>query len=201
MHVYVTGAGDGERSNVSIRRNVGPLVIAAVLGVTALGAASCSNGGDKKGDPATTATTPTTGATTTTSSPEQAVLAAYRAFWDGYLKAADPMDPRNPVLAQVAAGDELQQVQRAFLARQSAGEVIRGTLDLAPAVQSVNGSSATVTDCYADHTGIYDAASGARKDQESGVRHRVTVQVVLDGSTWKVSTITREGDGCTPSGA
>ena len=111
------------------------------------------------------------------------------------------MDPRNPVLADVATNGELEQLQRAFLARQSAGEVIRGTLDLAPTVQSVTGSSATVTDCYADHTGIYDAASGARKDQDSGVRHQVTVQLVLDGSTWKVSNITREGDGCTPSGA
>ena len=184
---------------MSIGRNVRPLMTAAVLGLTALLAVSCGKSNDKKADPATTATTPTTAATTMTTSPEQAVLAGYRAFWDGYLKAADPMDPRSPVLTQVATGDELQQLQRAFLARQSASEVIRGTLDLAPTVQSVNGSSATVTDCYADHTGIYDAASGARKDQESGVRHRVTVQLILDGSTWKVSTITREGDGCTPS--
>ena len=123
-----------------------------------------SNGGGSKADPVTTATTPTTAATTT-STPEQAVLAGYRAFWDGYLKAADPMDPRSPVLARVATGDELEQLQRAFLARQSVGEVIRGTLDLAPLVKTVDGSSATVTDCYADHTGIYDAASGARKDR------------------------------------
>ena len=186
---------------MSIRRNVRPLTTAAVLGFVALLAVSCSKSASGKADPATTTTsaTPTSAATTPTTTPEEAVVAGYRAFWDGYLKAADPMDPRNPVLAQVATGEELQQVQKAFLARQSAGEVIRGTLDLVPVAGSVNGSSATVIDCYADHTGIYDSASGARKDQDSGVRHRVTVNLVLDGTTWKVSTITREGDGCTPS--
>src|SRR4051794_35188591 len=118
--------------------------MAAVLGFVALLPVSCSKSGNGKVDPAitttTTSMTPTTTATTTTSSPQQAVVAAYRAFWDGYLKAADPMDPRNPVLAQVATGDELQQLQKAFLARQSAGEVIRGTLALAPVAGSVNGS-------------------------------------------------------------
>jgi hypothetical protein len=58
--------------------------------------------------------------------------------------------------------------------------------------------SATVVDCYADRTGIYDAASGARKDTESGVRHRVRVQMVLHEGAWKVASVALEGDGCTP---
>ncbi|MCA1833903.1 MAG: hypothetical protein LC750_14480 [Actinobacteria bacterium] len=129
------------------------------------------------------------------------MVAGYRAFWDAYLAAADPMNPEDPRLGERTIGNELETVQKAFLARHSAGEVIRGTLDLAPRVATINpnGTAATVMDCYADHTGIYDAASGTRKDKESGVRHLVRVEMTLIAGTWKVSTLTLEGDGCTPA--
>jgi hypothetical protein len=102
------------------------------------------------------------------------------------------------VLAEVATGEELRQLRSAFLARLSAGEVIRGDLELAPTLMAVDGTNATVTDCYLDHTGVYDAVSGERKDRESGVRHLITVRLALEGSKWKVAGITREGEGCTP---
>lgn len=108
------------------------------------------------------------------------------------------MNPEHPLLAEVATGDQLRQLRSAFLARLSAGEVIRGAVDTAPEVIEVNGGSATVRDCYLDRTGIYDAESGQRKDTESGRRHLVTVQFVQEGSQWKVASIKREGDGCTP---
>lgn len=170
------------------------LVIAAAL----LGA--CTNG---DGDPASArvATTTTTSAGTTTTTAEQGVLAAYESFWQGYLEAADPMNPEHPALTEVATGDQLRQLRTAFLARLAAGEVIRGEVETAPEVVEVNGASATVRDCYLDRTGIYDAESGERKDTESGVRHLVTVQLVQESSRWKVVGITREGDGCTPGDA
>jgi len=171
----------------------------AVVSLVAL--AGC--GGDD-GDARATTTTSTSRpsqTTTTVADPQQEVLEAYEAFWDGYLVAADPMNPEHPVLAEVATGEELGQLRGAFLARLSAGEVIRGDLDLAPEVVEVNGSDAIVRDCYLDRTGIYDAASGQRKDTESGVRHLVTVRLVREGEAWKVASITREGDGCTPGDA
>ena len=163
--------------------------------VIALVLAACSNG---KAD--TSATTSTTRASTTTSAPstaEQKVLADYHAFWDAYLAASNPMDPQNPVLAEHAAGGELEQLQKAFLALKSAGRVIRGQFDLAPRVVSIDGSAATVRDCYGDNTGTYDAATGARQDVASGKRHLAMATLRLDGGMWKVVQLADEGLGCT----
>lgn len=189
------------RPNPQIRWRL-PAAVAATLLVAA---AACSGSSSGKNRAASTTTQPAPSVTTVTTaakpSVDAEVLAAYRSFWDAYLAAGDPMNPQDPRLAEHATDGELETVQKAFLARRSAGEVIRGTLDLTPRVVSVHpdGRAATVTDCYADHTGVYDAASGTRKDTESGVRHLVTVEMVLQG-TWKVSSVTLERDGCTPAG-
>lgn len=181
------------RSHGMTRRWAAALVVPGLL---ALGA--CSDD-DSPGPGSTTEpTTITTGSTTTPTTVEDAVLTGYRQFWDTYLEAADPMDPMHPGLDDVATGEELSQVRNAFLARSTANEVVRGELDLAPKVTGVAGSEATVTDCYMDRTGIYDATTGERKDVESGVRHLVTVQLVHESSAWKVASMTRESDGCTP---
>ncbi|MDP9402847.1 MAG: hypothetical protein M3P85_05820 [Actinomycetota bacterium] len=169
------------------------LALAAVL---LLSAGACSS--DKKGNvtPTTSKATTTTSASSAVSDPAPAVLADYRRFWDAYLAAADPMNPEHPLLAQHATGSELETLQKAFLASKAVGEVIRGRLDLAPRVAAVDGTEATVTDCYGDHTNVFDAASGVQKDKSSGVRHFVRAKLVLEGGTWKVADLRREGDGC-----
>lgn len=159
-------------------------------------------GGCKDGDgPAATATTTTTEQLVTTTAAvdpgEKAALEGYRAYWDAYLKSADPMDPENPLLARHATGPALEAVQKSFLALKSAGKVIRGELDLAPRVVAVKGDTATVRDCYGDGTGVYDAATGAREDQATGQRHLVTATIRLEGGTWKVERLADEGLGCT----
>src|SRR5688572_28815009 len=166
----------------------------ALSALLALGAAgSCADG---DASPSTTISAPPS--TTTTVGEDQAVLDAYVAFWnDGYLEAADPMDPTNPALAAHATGEQLETLERAFLARQTNGEVIRGTLDLQPRVVSVVGETATVRDCYLDNTGVFDAESGERHDTATGVRHLITATLVVEGDTWKVSDLEQEGDGCT----
>jgi hypothetical protein len=174
------------------------------LVLLALLVAACDGSDASEGDSAPSPTETTSGGsgadTSTTTPPnEAAVVAAYEDFWDAYLEAADPMDPGHPVLAEHAVNPQLERLQRSFLARRSSGEVIRGTLDLAPEVVSVEGRTARVADCYADSTGVYDAKTGERKDTPSGVRHRITAEMVLDGAVWKVSDITREGDECDSS--
>lgn len=176
-----------------LTRGCAGLFVAAAL------IAACSR--DDGNAVAGTTTTTTSAVTTTTASADEDVLGAYELFWDGYLQAADPMNPEHPVLADVATGDQLRQLRSAFLARLSAGEVIRGELETAPEVIDVEAEAATVRDCYLDRTGIYDAASGERKDVESGIRHLVTVSLVRESGRWKVASITREGDGCTPGDA
>ena len=166
-----------------------------------MGALAACGGGDDSASPDPPSSTTSTSAATSTTTVEESVIAAYGAFWDGYLKAADPMNPEHPVLAEVATGEQLRQLRSAFLARLSAGEVIRGGLDKAPDVVEVSGDTATVSDCYLDRTGIYDSKTGQRKDTETGVRHLVTVRLVREASVWKVTSLTREGDGCTPGNA
>ena len=80
---------------------------------------------------------------------------------------------------------------------RSAGKVVRGQVDLAPRVISVDGDTASVHDCYGDNTGVYDAATGARQDKPTGQRHLVTATMRLDNGTWKVERLADEGLGCT----
>jgi hypothetical protein len=129
----------------------------------------------------------------------QQIDAGYRAFWDAYLQAADPMNPTNPVLAAHATGDELHQVQTAFADHFAKGEVIRGRLDLAPQVGTTTGTTATVTDCYGDSTHVFDATSGQQKDPPGDSHFQITATLVLDSGTWKVSSLAKQGEGCTPS--
>lgn len=180
------------------RRARGIRVLATSIAGVVLAAVACSSSDDDgSAATSTTASSSTTATSTTAPSVDEAVLASYRAFWDAYLAAADPMDPEHPLLAERATGRQLETLQKAFLALKAGGEVIRGTLDLAPRVVSVLGNTATVRDCYLDNTGVYDAATGVRKDTSSGVRHLATASLELIDGTWKVSTLTKEGDGCT----
>jgi hypothetical protein len=179
-------------------RKIRPVAL-ALSALVALGTlSSCADDEGARSRPSTSATTTTNETTTTGVGDDHEVLDAYVAFWnDGYLEAADPMDPTNPALAAHATGDQLETLERAFLARQASGEVIRGTLDLDPRIVSVVGETATVRDCYLDNTGIYDAATGERRDTASGVRHLITATLVVEDESWKVSDLAQEGDGCT----
>lgn len=169
----------------------------SIVAAVALTAACSPGDGDSAPSTATRRSSTSLTSTTPVETQDAAVLSGYRAFWVAYLAAADPMDPENPLLAQHATGTQLETIQRAFLARRAGGEVIRGTLDLAPRVVSVVGDKAAVRDCYLDNTGVYDAATGTRKDAASGVRLLITASVQREGGAWKVSDLKKEGDGCT----
>jgi hypothetical protein len=175
----------------------------AAAGLVISGCSSTKSKADHGGSSTTAAVTTTSTAvvTTTTVDPtEAAVVAAYRAFWAAFLKAADPMNPQLPDLTATATGQQLEQVQKAFLAHRVGGEVIRGTLDLHPHVAGpVRGTTATVTDCYADDTHLFDAVTGAQKDKPGVVHQQVNADMVSDGTVWKVSAIHHQGEGCTPS--
>jgi hypothetical protein len=176
----------------SARRRLVRLTIAGLFALST----ACSGGGHKA-DPTTTS--PSSASTSTTLSGSAQVEAGYRAFWDAYLAAADPMNPTNPVLAAHATGDELHQVQTAFADHFGKGEVIRGRLDLAPKVASVSATTATVADCYGDSTHVFDASTGQQKDPQGDTRFQITATLILDGDTWKVSAIKKEGQPCTPA--
>jgi ABC-type transport system substrate-binding protein len=180
------------------RRQTRALAGAAVAAVLLT---ACSSGGSKRpeqaGPTTTTSTAPTT--TTTTLDPQAAAVAGYRAFWQTFLAAADPMNPEDPRLAEHATGEELVSVHSSFLAAKAAGNVIRGTFDLAPTVVNADATTVVLRDCYGDETGVYSAATGARQDKNDPRRHLVTVTMKFVDGAWKVASVKHEGDGCTAS--
>jgi uncharacterized protein (DUF1330 family) len=172
------------------RLGAGALLLAA-------SASACSSGSDHRAAATTTSAVPTT--TSTTAAAEPAPVVAYRAFWQSYLAAADPMNPEDERLRQYATGDELRQVGGAFLARKSAGEVIRGALDLAPILVSTTDDEATVRDCYFDHTRVFNVSTNQPETPEDTARQLVTATLQRDAGSgqWRVARIKHEGSGCT----
>jgi hypothetical protein len=175
----------------------------ALLGVAALAAVlgACSSGDRSSADSETSTTTSTASSTTTTTTtpvPGADAVAAYRAFWDDFLAAGDPIDPLSARLEAHATGEQLKSVRNSFLAVKAAGHVIRGSFSLAPRVVSVAADTVILSDCYDDHTGAY-SADGVRQDKEDPRRHLVTATVTLVDGAWKVAAIKHEGDGCTAS--
>ena len=173
----------------------------AALGIAALaaGATSYSSGRSSPSGLASSTTTsaaPTTA--TTTLAPGSEAVAAYRAFWQDFLAAGDPVDPQSSRLADHATGQQLAAVRNSFLAVKASGQVIRGGMNLAPRVVSVEATMVVLSDCYDDQTGLY-SPDGARQDKEDPRRHLITATVMLVDGAWKVASIKHEGDGCTAS--
>lgn len=178
------------------------LIGMSVAVVMAGGACTKADGGSSPTSSATTGTTPTSAVVTTTmaDATEAAVLDGYRAFWAAYLKAGDPMDPKHPDLVATATGAQLDQVRRAFLARLAGGEVIRGKIEPHPKLAGpVQGSTAVVADCYVDDSHLFDAATGAQKDDPAVETHQVRAEMTLVDSSWRVAAIRPESKGCTPT--
>lgn len=157
---------------------------------------------DANGTTDSTRTTASTTSTTDDSAVDPATAAAalsgYRAFWDAYKAASNPMNPMHPRLAEVAVGDEYEQLVRAFSARLDAREVFIGDIELRPAVESVSGDEAVVSDCMFDGMGIYDTTTNppTRRDQPDSTRvtRRTTMQQVA--GKWKVSHVGPKGASC-----
>lgn len=150
-------------------------------------------------DPSSATTATLAGSSTTTLSPDDvAILQGYSDFQAAFLAAADPMNPSDPRLSQHSTGKELGLIQSSFLARKSAGQVIRGTIDLAPHVTSHNGNDATVTDCTFDHSRHYDVNTGQPIDPADTSRQLIEVTMQFEGS-WKVANIDHKGSGCSPA--
>ena len=173
------------------------LLVAAVL---AASLAACSSGKHSSAEPATSTTTASTTPTTQTSAPgpgEEAV-AAYRAFWQDFVAAGNPIDPESPLLAEHATGEQLAAVRNSFLAVKAAGQVLKGGLNLAPRVVSAEAATVIISDCYDDGTGLY-SPDGVRQDKEDPRRHLITATVTLVDGAWKVAKVKHEGDGCTAS--
>lgn len=172
---------------MSLRRATVCLLVGALL-------VACSGDDD---DASPTTSTDSVESTSTTDSPSDAdVLAAYRGFWDAYLEAGDPMDPAHPALERYASGASLARVRESFAEHFSNGEVIRGSVELSPEVEQLDGETATVRDCYLDRTHLFDTATGEQVDPPGDATFEVVATLVLEDGAWKVSTLDKVADGC-----
>lgn len=175
---------------------------AAVVGVVSslvLSGAACSKDEPSAVTSTTVPATTSTSASTTTTSVEEAILAGYRAFWAAYLRAADPMNPEHPDLVATAVNPELEQVQRAFLARLAGGEVIRGTIENHPQIEGTpSATTATVLDCAVDNSRVVNPSTGEEQPTTGDNHHLTRVEMSLVDGTWRVRSVTRVSDGCTP---
>jgi hypothetical protein len=172
------------------------------MATVVLGGCTSDGGADATATTVANASTTTSAVATTTTlaAADAAVLDGYRAFWAAYLRAADPMNPESPDLVATATGAQLEQVQRAFLARLAGGEVIRGTIETHPRLDGpVEATTATVVDCYTDDSHIFVAATGEQLDDPAVVHHQVRADMALVDGVWRVAGIRRESTGCTPS--
>lgn len=178
----------GESMNPGVRS----MTVTAVV-ATALMLSAC---GGSKSDTAASSTTTTSSVTSTTLDPaDQAVIDAYRRFWDVYIAASNPMNPMDSRLGEVAIGEELRQVSSSFLARRSQGQVFKGTIDLDPKLLERTETNAKVRDCHDSHIAIYKESNGEQIEPGDGKEQVLATLELVDG-TWKVSGIKREATGC-----
>jgi hypothetical protein len=180
----------------SARGACGGFLTAGLLMLMALLLVACGSRGeeDRRRRP-----TPSVSASPTPSPEAAEVIAAWHRYWQVYVAVGSEMALPDPRLAEVATGDALRALNTGFLAYRSQGEVIRGTVDLAPKVTAIDAARATLSDCYASHILGYNRATGEPVGREPSERTLVTVSMVLEGGNWKVAGIRHEGDGCTPA--
>jgi hypothetical protein len=170
-------------------------VLAAAAALAVVGVGGCS-GGDWGGD-ARPGSAEEEAAPPAQDDPRVAqVVAGYEGFWAAVLHASDPPNPDHPELVQYLAGDELDTSRLALRTRAQANEVMRGSYELAPTVTEIDGDQARLTDCHRSQVHVYDAASGLPKGPEAEVRVLLSVQLTLDGDTWKVAAVNEQSGGC-----
>ena len=152
-------------------------------------------------DAPTTDTSSTT-APTTLPPEDQAVVAAYLAFWDRYVQIGSTPPPFDPAatraqLAEFTSGDETTQLFDFFKNNATTGVVVRGDTRHSPTVESNDGTVAVVRDCMDDRTGAFRIADDSRIDTNDPARRTYVATLRLDGSTWKVAKVTTEPEPCT----
>jgi hypothetical protein len=147
---------------------------------------------------------PTVTATTPATTPQQAtsaeVLTAYRTEEAAFFAVLDhyPVDPSDSRLATTMVGPRLTAVENAFRVERIEDHYGVGTADLAPVVTSVDGTTASITDCAFDWSRIVNPA-GATVSGPDTERTLTRVTLQLTGDIWKVSGFVPVGAGCLPA--
>ena len=211
MHAPTTHCGGPPRSG----RRLGRI---AVLAVFALVAASCegNDAGTRSPEtldaPAETTTSstsaPATSSSTTaaqptaTLSPEEEVLEVHRRFMIEFFARDDStltLDERNSRIAAIAVDPLLARTMEREAAREAEGSyAVSPGYDSNVVDVSVDGDTATVTDCSLDQGVLYSAGGEVIEPPDEEYKIRQTVFNLIDDK-WFVSDFFVGGDACTPS--
>lgn len=140
---------------------------------------------------------------TTVDPTEAAVLAAYRTAEAAYVSVLThfPVQPNDPRLAQYLTGAALTTVRVNFTRDAVTGEYAVGTVEVAPIVTSVAGSTAVIDDCGFDHSVLVKHSTGATLSPANTQRTEVKVTMQLVDGTWKIADLDPVGVGCIPPAA
>lgn len=189
---------------------------AALLIVVALGAGGCSDG-DGNGAPASSSTTSTTRRSTATSSTtttpdatgtsaaaggvEAEITARYLAFWEARFAAnQDPPNPDDPKLAELATGEQLENVVAETRRRRDDGLALRrpgnSISEHDVAVRAVDGDVASLQDCAVNDGIIYRVATGEIVNDDVVTQSVSATMRRVDGE-WKLerATLVQEWQG------
>jgi hypothetical protein len=122
---------------------------------------------------------------------EEEVRQAYRDFLAMTFRNAEAPDPADPAIAEHATGDVRANLERAAARDRDRGIVIRGGPEDRQTILtvSVDGETATLSVCYVDQSGVYDAATGAELVPMEIVTTLDTVGMVRESGAWKVRSI------------
>lgn len=118
---------------------------------------------------------------------EAAVIAAYLAEIDAFLDAADPPDPDDRRLAEVATGPQLEGARNLLIQLQRDGIAIRPGTDSThtPKVTRLTTTAAVVEDCVTDADIKVDAITGEIVD-DSVVAGVFTARLIKRDQRWLV---------------
>lgn len=194
------------------RRSRTGLVLVVVLAVLVAGVAAVAaftRGGDGAVSTETTPqiTAPAASAPTLPPDPQAAtkaaVIDAYRQSMDEYVTVGKDLNAKatDPRLAQHKTGTALTATQQALAARKSRGEVFRGTLTVHPTITDLQATKAILVDCNVDRLEVVEASTGRVVIPAGTEGYAATVEMVLDGGTWKVNNFKDEKRTCVPPAA
>ena len=171
-----------------------------VLAAVAL--AGCAGGGAGGGPPGTTKPDLTLssagGPSQARTDEEAAVLRSYEGMWANIVAVGAAPDAGSPLLAEFAAGKQLERNRRWMAGFAERGVVLKGTVTTDPHVVALtSGERAVIQACV-------DGSQWVEVDAKTGKVHRdppsppdlniATLEPV--GKTWKVTNLTVVVDRC-----
>ena len=179
---------DERRRNRVTLAMVAGLMLAIVAGGLLVGNALL--GRDE--NPAAVRPSPTTSATADTRAD---VERAYRNFLRMVARLDVAPNPVDPEIAARSTGITRATFEKTLTTRKAQGRIVKlGPRDRQTILSTaVDGDTATLKVCHVDHSGTFDAATGAVVHEMTVTTSTTRVTLVRRQGRWKVSDVRRQG--------